>query len=72
MPDAANISAQDQITVPPRAWLDRLIAAFAVAAVAVAGTAGLSSQPAAGPGADVYQAIRSNDIASAALRPIST
>jgi ankyrin repeat protein len=43
--------------------MNRLIAAFAVAAVAVAGTAGLSSQPAAGPGADVYQAIRANDIA---------
>ena len=35
MPAAANISAQDHITVPPRAWLDRLIAAFAATAIAL-------------------------------------
>ena len=35
MPAAAKISAQDQITVPPRAWLDRLIAAFAATAIAL-------------------------------------
>ena len=35
MPAAANISAQDHTTVPPRAWLDRLIAAFAATAIAL-------------------------------------
>ena len=35
MPAAAKIRAQDQITVPPRAWLDRLIAAFAATAIAL-------------------------------------
>ena len=41
--------------------MNRFIAA--VATVVVAGTAGLSSQPAAGPAVDLYQAIRSNDVA---------
>ena len=35
MPAAAKISAQDQITVPPRAWLDRLTAALAATAIAL-------------------------------------
>jgi len=34
MPDSANTSAQDHITVPPRAWLDRLMAALAATAIA--------------------------------------
>ena len=35
IPAAANTSAQDQITVPPRAWLERLIAAFVATAMAL-------------------------------------
>ncbi len=35
MPAAAKISATDHTTVPPRAWFDRLIAAFAATAIAL-------------------------------------
>ena len=35
MPAAANISAQDHTTVPPRAWFDRLTAALAATAMAL-------------------------------------
>ena len=35
MPAAANGSAQDHITVPPRAWFDRLTAALAATAIAL-------------------------------------
>ena len=34
-PAAANISAHDHTTVPPRAWLDRLTAALAATAIAL-------------------------------------
>ena len=35
IPAAANISAHDHTTVPPRAWLDRLTAALAATAIAL-------------------------------------
>ena len=35
IPAAAKVSAQDQRTVPPRAWFDRLTAALAATAIAL-------------------------------------